>query len=131
MSADSNSAFAEELRRLRTEAGLSYRELAGKVTPGKSYLHELETGAKPPNPAIARRLDAALAACGRLIATLRSTGADDDAEAEIEGWELARRVIASDVGPETLDRLERAVDQFAMAYAGTPPSRPPPTLKLS
>ncbi|WP_406311272.1 hypothetical protein OHA77_20825 [Streptosporangium sp. NBC_01639] len=41
---------------------------------------------------------------------------------EIEALELARRVSASDVGTETLDRLESAVDDLAMAYQGTPPA---------
>lgn len=41
---------------------------------------------------------------------------------EIEALELARRVAASDVGAETLDRLELAVDDLAMAYQGTPPA---------
>lgn len=41
---------------------------------------------------------------------------------EIEALELARRVAASDVGTETLDRLELAVDDLAMAYQATPPA---------
>ncbi|MER7505964.1 helix-turn-helix transcriptional regulator [Nonomuraea pusilla] len=41
---------------------------------------------------------------------------------EIEALELARRVAASDVGGETLDRLESAVDDLATAYPGTPPA---------
>ncbi|MFI6457377.1 hypothetical protein ACIBF6_38205 [Streptosporangium amethystogenes] len=41
---------------------------------------------------------------------------------EIEALELARRVTASDVGNETLERLESAVDDLAMAYQGTPPA---------
>ncbi|MGW2221812.1 hypothetical protein ACWCSD_43080 [Nonomuraea sp. NPDC001684] len=43
-------------------------------------------------------------------------------EGEIEALELARRVAASDVGNETLDRLESAVDDLAMAYQRTPPA---------
>ncbi|MBN6052135.1 hypothetical protein JYK22_09345, partial [Nonomuraea sp. RK-328] len=39
---------------------------------------------------------------------------------EIEALELARRVAASDVGAETLDRLEEAVDDLATAYSVTP-----------
>jgi transcriptional regulator with XRE-family HTH domain len=41
---------------------------------------------------------------------------------EIEALELGRRVAASDVGTETLDRLELAVDDLAMAYQATPPA---------
>lgn len=46
-----------------------------------------------------------------------STSADD----EIAALELARRVAASDVGDETLTRLELAFDDLAMAYPVTPP----------
>ncbi|MEV4638467.1 helix-turn-helix domain-containing protein [Actinoplanes sp. NPDC049548] len=113
--------FADQLRRLRTRRGLSLRELAAAVHYGKSYLHELETGRKPATEAIARRLDEALAAGGRLVASLRPAAAED-VESEVEALELARRVTASDVGPETLDRLERAVDALAMAYATTVPA---------
>jgi hypothetical protein len=42
---------------------------------------------------------------------------------DIEALELARRVTASDVSTETLDRLERAADTMAMAYATTPPEQ--------
>ena len=47
-----------------------------------------------------------------------STSADD----EIAALELARRVAASDVGDETLTRLELAFDELAMAYPVTPPA---------
>lgn len=43
---------------------------------------------------------------------------DDD---EMDAWELARRVQASDVGSETLARLECAFDDLATAYPTTPP----------
>lgn len=41
---------------------------------------------------------------------------------EIEALELARRAAASDVGGETLRRLEMAVDDLAVAYPRTPPA---------
>jgi hypothetical protein len=37
----------------------------------KSYLHDLETGRKPPTTEVARRLDDALASGGRLAAAVR------------------------------------------------------------
>jgi transcriptional regulator with XRE-family HTH domain len=40
---------------------------------------------------------------------------------EVDAWELARRVRASDVGPETLNRLEWAFDDLATAYPKSPP----------
>lgn len=116
------SRFAEELRRLRAERGLSYRALADLATQGKSYIEDLEKGRRPPNAAVAANLDKALGAGGRLVATLRPP-ADEDTEAELEALELTRRVTASDVSTETLDRLEQAADTMAMAYATIPPEQ--------
>jgi transcriptional regulator with XRE-family HTH domain len=102
--------FSAELRRLRAEHGLSVRELAALVHHGKSYVHELETGRKPPTTDVARRLDDTLGTGGLLAATLRPPTVDDG-EPEIEAMELARRVTASDVSHGTLDRLELATDR--------------------
>lgn len=44
------------------------------------------------------------------------------ADDEIAAIELARRVAASDVGGETLNHLELAFDDLAMAYPVTPPA---------
>ncbi len=41
---------------------------------------------------------------------------------EIEALELARRAAASDVGTETLRRLQEAVDDLAVSYPRTPPA---------
>jgi hypothetical protein len=43
-------------------------------------------------------------------------------EDEIDALELARRASASNVGAETLQRLELAVDDLAVAYPRTPPA---------
>jgi len=45
-------------------------------------------------------------------------GVDSD---EAEAIDLRQRVAASDVGRQTLDRLELAVDELAIAYPMTPP----------
>jgi transcriptional regulator with XRE-family HTH domain len=60
--------FADLMRRLRAERGLSLRELARLTIHGKSYLHELETGSKSPTPQVAHRIDEALDAGGELVA---------------------------------------------------------------
>ncbi len=114
--------FAAELRRLRQVRGLSLRDLAARVHYGKSYLHDLETGRKRPPPPVARDLDDVLTAGGRLTAAAQESAAPADDSSEVEALELARRVAASDVSAETLDRLERATDALAMAYATTPPA---------
>ncbi|GAB1823599.1 helix-turn-helix transcriptional regulator [Herbidospora sp. RD11066] len=46
------------------------------------------------------------------------SGQDD----EIDAMDLARRASASDVGRETIERLEAAVDELAVAYPTTPPA---------
>ena len=120
--------FASELRRLRVDRGLSYRALAERANQGKSYIEDLEKGRKPPNAAVAENLDRALDARGQLAATLHAT-VGDGSEAEIEALELARRVTASDVSAETLDRLELATDTMAMAYATTPPEQLLPSVR--
>jgi transcriptional regulator with XRE-family HTH domain len=58
--------FPSELRRRRVERGYSLRELARMIHQGKTYLHELETGAKVPTVDVAQRLDVALEAAGEL-----------------------------------------------------------------
>lgn len=45
-----------------------------------------------------------------------------DGDEEIEAWELARLAAATDVGATTVERLERTVDDLAVAYPGTPPA---------
>jgi transcriptional regulator with XRE-family HTH domain len=104
-----------------TESGLSLRDLGARAHYSKSYLHDLERGHKAPTTEVARRLDDALAVDGRLAATLR-TAVDEDIESEIEAGELVRRVTASDVSRETLDRLELAADRLCMAYATVSPA---------
>ena len=119
---DAAERFAAELLRLKAERNLSYRVLAEVTTYSASYLEELAKGKKPPNAAIAMRLDEMLGT-GRRFTEILRPAEEDDADAELDAIELVRRVTASDVSPETLDRLERAVDSMAMAYATTAPDR--------
>lgn len=116
-------SFGARLRELRIARRMSYRDFG---TISRSYVHELETGRKRPTPEITAALDRALDAGGRLSALVRLAEprqhvdlAGDD---EIEALELARRVAVSDVGAETMDRLERAVDDLATRYSVTPPA---------
>ncbi|MEU1686638.1 helix-turn-helix transcriptional regulator [Micromonospora sp. NPDC005707] len=67
-------SFAGRLRALREASGLSLRALARLTFYGKSYLHELETGAKIPTPQIARQLDRVLRANGELVAMAARPG---------------------------------------------------------
>lgn len=60
--------FGAELRRLRTERGMSLRELASRVHHGKTLVWEWESGRKRPHPRDAELLDDVLGAAGRLAA---------------------------------------------------------------
>ncbi|HEY1178280.1 MAG TPA: helix-turn-helix transcriptional regulator, partial [Phytomonospora sp.] len=57
-----DESFGGRLRRLRTEAGLSIAEFAERTKYSKGYISKIETGAKPPNPELARCCDEALGA---------------------------------------------------------------------
>jgi transcriptional regulator with XRE-family HTH domain len=103
-----------------TQRGVSFRVLAARTYYAKSYLHDFARGVRPPTAEAARRLDEALGADGALVALVIGDShhvPDDEADAR----ELERRVCASDVGKETLDRLQRAVDDLATAYPTTRP----------
>jgi len=63
-----DSRFAERMRELLAQRGVSYRALAARTFHAKSYLHDLATGRKTPTPEVARRIDDALEAGGQLAA---------------------------------------------------------------
>lgn len=78
--------FGIELRRIRTQAGISLAGLARRVHYSKGYLSKIETGAMPPSEYLARRCDAALDANGALVGLVREisppeTAATGDGEA--------------------------------------------------
>ncbi|MFE6306789.1 helix-turn-helix domain-containing protein [Nocardiopsis sp. NPDC057823] len=78
--------FGEELRRLRTQAGLSLNELAGKVHYSKGYLSRLENGRQAPSRDIALACDHALDAGGALarLGPPQTRRAEDDIPTEPE-----------------------------------------------
>jgi hypothetical protein len=90
----------------------------------------LETGRKQPTADTARRLDEVLAAGGQLAAlvTVPAGAGPVSAGDELDAWELARRVDASDVSTGTLERLEQVVDDLPVRPgAGGAVRRHPPT----
>jgi transcriptional regulator with XRE-family HTH domain len=120
-------SFADRLRELRTARGYSYRDVQGV---GHSYVHDLEIRRKQPSPEVARSLDKALGANGTLAALVTidapssspAAAVPVDHDDEIDAIELARRVAASDVGDETISRIEAAMDDLATRYSSTPPT---------
>ncbi|HEY2764512.1 MAG TPA: helix-turn-helix transcriptional regulator [Pseudonocardiaceae bacterium] len=121
--------FAAELRGLRDRSGLSLGELAKLAHVHRGYLGHIEHGQRWPSRRIVEALDSALSARRTLLdawttveasrsTVVRATANPVDS-GELEAVELARRVAASDLGSETLVRLEAAVDDLATAYPVT------------
>ncbi len=124
--------FGAELRRLRNRAGLSLGELAKLVHVNRGYVGHIEHGQRWPSKRIIVALDHALGArCTLLDAwntaeasrptLVRVAGEPIDRD-ELEAVELVRRVAASDLGGETLARLEAATDDLATCYPVTAPN---------
>ncbi|GAA1663345.1 hypothetical protein GCM10009745_01220 [Kribbella yunnanensis] len=66
-------AFGPQLRQCRQAAGLSLRQLAGRVGFDHSYLSQVERGQRPGSADLARRCDSELGTDGRLAETYRRT----------------------------------------------------------
>ncbi len=124
------SDFAAELARLMTARGLGVRELARMVPCNPGHISNLRSGKARPSPELAETLDSRLGAGGTLAALApapsprrqQGTGTwEIAADDEILALDLARRAEVSEVGTGTVERLELAVDDLAIAYPGTPP----------
>jgi transcriptional regulator with XRE-family HTH domain len=124
-----SSAFAQRLKALRAAKGLTVRALADRAHCSSSRISAYEHGAEPPADLV-RLLDRELGADGELIALAAARSASrphgqvgpSDVDDEQNALELARRVSASDVGEETIARLEWKIDDLATDYPVTPPA---------
>ncbi|MFE3543031.1 helix-turn-helix domain-containing protein [Nocardia sp. NPDC059177] len=96
-----------QLRAARAAAGVGLREIARLTHYSPAYLSLIESGKRPVPAEVAVAYTAALG---------------ETADGERAGQEWTRRIAASDVGGDTLDRLEAAVDDLASAYSTTPPA---------
>ena len=124
------SDFAAELARLMAARGLGVRELARMVPCNPGHISNLRSGKARPSPELAEALDERLAADGTLRALAPQPAPrrhepaaprDEIAADEIAALDLVRLAEASEVGTGTLERLELAVDELAVAYPGTLP----------
>ncbi|MEV6692176.1 helix-turn-helix transcriptional regulator [Micromonospora sp. NPDC051196] len=122
MSSIADPRFGAELRRLRAGARISLRVLAQVVYQSKSQLHDLETGRRQPSDDVARRLDDALGAGGRLVALARPPELPDDGAARIA---FAAR-FPTRIDPATVEALadllasQRRLDDVLGAAAVMP-----------
>ncbi|MFH8555481.1 helix-turn-helix transcriptional regulator [Streptomyces celluloflavus] len=119
----------------RKACGFNQEEFAEAVGVDRSTVQRWESGKNDPQPCqrprIAKVLAITAAELDALLvpdayappASRNSWVAVDSADSddEFDALELARRVSASDVGRETLDRLEFAFDDLAAKYPVSPP----------
>ncbi|QIB45463.1 helix-turn-helix domain-containing protein [Streptomyces aureoverticillatus] len=123
--------FASRARDALADQGISMRQAARALNYDVSYLSRVLKGKQRPSENLRRGLDRLTGAEGALLAAnaevavaaaaAAAAAAGDGAGDDLEAVELARRVRASDVGAETLDRLESAFDQFAVRYQTASP----------
>lgn len=106
--------FADAVRKALREQGKSLRGVAGELHYDVAYLSRVLNGKQAPPPELIQALNEFLG----LSLEVASAARHDD---EMDAWELARRVQASDVGPATLGRLEKSFDELAMAYPKSDP----------
>lgn len=129
------AAKRHRLAQRRKASGYTQEQLADALSVDRTTVQRWERGEADPQPhqrpkmakllrLTSKELEELLAADVLPAAIARNgisptTPADDD---EMAAWELSRRVQASDVGSETLTRLERAFDELATAYPATSPT---------
>jgi hypothetical protein len=123
------SDFGTELTRLMAARGVGVRELARMVPCNPGHISNLRSGKARPSPELAEVLDERLEAGGSLCALVSAHGRrrpkptaiwNDGGADEIAAVELGRLMEATEVGTGTVERLELAVDELAIAYPSTP-----------
>lgn len=104
----SSPAFAQEVRRLRNERGLSLTGMTGLVPYSKGHLSKIENGHVHPNSEMARILDEALQAGGYLVelveASTRSTPGDHNVLRTYESMLDQHRAMGDRLSPEVVLR---------------------------
>ncbi|MDT3398712.1 helix-turn-helix transcriptional regulator [Streptomyces sp. B1866] len=122
----------ERFAQRRKACGYSQEQFAEALAVDRTTVQRWESGDADPHPRQRRKIAQLLKVTpeefGKLL-DLRLSAATDLSVAdsvpvyddEVDALELARRVQASDVGAETLHRLERAFNELATAYPKSPP----------
>jgi hypothetical protein len=124
------SDFGTELARLMAARCVGVRELARMVPCNAGHISNLRSGKARPSPELVEVLDERLEAGGSLRALVSTherrrpqpAASRDDGTAadEIAAVEFGRLAEATEVGTGTVERLELAVDELAIAYPSTP-----------
>jgi len=100
--------YGAQVRKALADRGLSIRGAARELHYDPAFLSRVLNGRQAPSEELTHGLNELLG----LALPVPAVPHDD----EMDAWELQRRVQASDVGSATLDRLEAAFDDLAMAY---------------
>jgi transcriptional regulator with XRE-family HTH domain len=122
------NSFAEALRALMAERGISGNALARKIPCDKALISRYLTGRQQPSPRMARLVDDALGAGGELAelaARLPDRPGKDGALAaagQLEPWEIADVLTQSPASTTAIDFMERATTGLAARYPYTPPA---------
>ena len=121
----SPQSFGVELRRRRSEAGISLGALAKLVHYSKGYLSRVESGEKPASADVARRCDSALGAGGALAALVPRRPPGDStapaATADTGPWGL-RLAADGSVDFQVLGRPDAlTADTAALSSVGAAP----------
>ncbi|MFG2885605.1 helix-turn-helix domain-containing protein [Streptomyces sp. NPDC048297] len=106
--------FGSEVRTALKAQGKSLRGAAKELHYDVAYLSRVINEKQAPSTELLQELNEYL----DLSLTVEDSGSHDD---EMDAWELARRVQATDVGNTTLERLELTFDRLAMAYPKAKP----------
>lgn len=110
---ESAAVTGARLRAAREAAELSLSAMAARTHYSKALLGLLETGQRQVRPEHVRAYADALGIGSALFI--------EPADGEQAAAEWIHRVAASDLGGDTLDRLELAVDDLAAGYPTIPP----------
>ncbi|WP_328402352.1 helix-turn-helix domain-containing protein [Nocardia sp. NBC_00403] len=114
MNPGGENVTGERLRAAREAAGLSLSAMAARTHYSKALLGMLENGQRQIRPEHVRAYADALGIGSALFV--------EPTDGERAAAEWIQRAAASDIGGDTLDRLDQAVDDLAAAYPTTPPS---------
>ncbi|MGW3649369.1 helix-turn-helix domain-containing protein [Streptomyces sp. NPDC000878] len=107
--------FGTEVRAALKAQGKSLRGAARELHYDVAYLSRVINGKQAPSSEVIQAVNEYL---GLSLKAEDASGPQGD---EMDAWELARRLQASDVGNATLERLEHTFDRLAMAYPRSAP----------